>query len=125
GSVRVADDRAGESIFSSFRRLGHSRPGLTKTFSMIPLVGWSGKCSVAEEAWAESQKTRKAAPMTLVLAVASLIDGTGVPPRKRAQVVIENDTIDAVGVAGQRRSSTKETVDLTGFTLLPGLIDAH
>lgn len=62
--------------------------------------------------------------MDLILRGAQVFDGTGVDPR-RATVVVEAGRIVAVedGDASSRKGST--VVDVTGLTLLPGLIDAH
>jgi imidazolonepropionase-like amidohydrolase len=51
-----------------------------------------------------------------------LFDGTGSDPAP-ADVVIEDDTIVAVGAPGTGDADT--TVDLAGRTLLPGLFDCH
>ena len=61
--------------------------------------------------------------MTLVLHGGTILDGTGADPRP-GDVIIEGDTIAGVG---KTRASTKDAqvVDVTGMTLLPGLIDAH
>lgn len=53
---------------------------------------------------------------------ATLIDGTGAEPLRRAAVEIDGETIELVG--GQARDDPT-VVDLEGLTLLPGLIDAH
>lgn len=58
---------------------------------------------------------------------ARVIDGTGAAP-VAAAVLIEADTIVAVGaqaVERARHASGLQRLDLTGMTLMPGLIDAH
>ena len=57
---------------------------------------------------------------------ANLIDGTGGPVLHDATVLIDNDRITAVGprAAVQLPSGTEE-IDVSGLTLLPGLIDCH
>src|SRR5262249_20828034 len=62
----------------------------------------------------------------LALVCATVIDGTGAPPLRDAVVLIENGRITAVGP----RSRTKipdgfKRRDLSGLTVLPGLIDSH
>lgn len=65
---------------------------------------------------------------TRVIAItgATLIDGNGGPPVPDAVVLVSGERIIT---AGPRASTTippqAETVDARGFTLLPGLIDAH
>lgn len=63
--------------------------------------------------------------MGLILAGATLIDGTGSGPRRNATVVIEGSTIVSVSSGSPARRSDAVVIDVTGLTLLPGLIDAH
>jgi imidazolonepropionase-like amidohydrolase len=61
-----------------------------------------------------------------VLIGATLIDGTGAPPMPDAAVLINDGRIVAVGA--QHATSwppDTEVIDVSGMTLLPGLIDAH
>ena len=65
----------------------------------------------------------------LLLAGGTVIDGTGAPPR-RADVRLSDDRIVAVGpdlVAAAEGQTDGEpiTVDVSGLTVMPGLIDAH
>jgi imidazolonepropionase-like amidohydrolase len=61
-----------------------------------------------------------------VLVGADLIDGTGGPVLRDAVVLLDGDRIESVGVRGSVAVPPgSEEVDLTGLTLLPGLIDAH
>ena len=62
--------------------------------------------------------------MTLVLAGARLIDGTGRDPLPRAVVRLDGDRIASVD-QGTPTGSAPGGLDLTGLTVLPGLIDAH
>ena len=65
----------------------------------------------------------------LLVSNATVLDGTGSPPVAGQSVLIEGDTITAVGVdvsADQvPRGDTVERLDAAGKTLMPGLIDAH
>jgi imidazolonepropionase-like amidohydrolase len=58
----------------------------------------------------------------------TIIDGTGAPPRPGA-VLVENDTIAAIGDDAARRATQAPQgvtrVDARGMTVMPGLIDAH
>ena len=62
----------------------------------------------------------------LVLDNVRVIDGTGAAPIENGRVVIQGDRLAAVGpreaVAGPANA---ETIDLSGRTILPGLIDLH
>jgi imidazolonepropionase-like amidohydrolase len=65
---------------------------------------------------------------TTVLAGARLIDGTGRDPIDDAVVVIEGDRITRVGASAGRAGALPRgarRIDLSGLTLLPGLIDCH
>src|SRR5215510_14507372 len=61
-----------------------------------------------------------------VLTGATLIDGTGAAPVPDAAVIIDGERIVAAGPrAGMSWPRQAELVDLSGLTLLPGLIDTH
>jgi len=56
----------------------------------------------------------------------TLIDGTGRPPFRDSVVVIEEERIVAVGERGLVEvPEGTEIIDVTGKTVIPGLIDAH
>jgi Amidohydrolase family len=62
----------------------------------------------------------------LVLDHVLLVDGTGGAPVSDARIVITGDRITAVGPAATVSApDDAEHVDLTGRTVLPGLVDAH
>jgi imidazolonepropionase-like amidohydrolase len=55
-----------------------------------------------------------------------LIDGTGAAPREDAVVVLDGERIKAVGLVGATAIPAEAAViDVTGKTIMPGLIDAH
>jgi imidazolonepropionase-like amidohydrolase len=57
---------------------------------------------------------------------ATLVDGTGAQPREHATVVVQGDRIAEVTSGDQPyRGQAADSVDCTGRTLVPGLIDAH
>ena len=57
---------------------------------------------------------------------ARVIDGTGGAPLEQATVIISNGTIEAVGVASAVTIPEGATVvDMTGKTIMPGMINAH
>jgi len=56
----------------------------------------------------------------------ALIDGNGTAPRPGTDVMIEGDTIIAVGPSGTIPIPDQAiAIDATGRTIMPGLIDAH
>ncbi|HEU0157354.1 MAG TPA: amidohydrolase family protein, partial [Stellaceae bacterium] len=58
-----------------------------------------------------------------VLKGGRLIDGTGAGPVGDAAVVIGGERIEAVGAGGWPQDA--EIIDVSGMTVLPGLIDTH
>ena len=57
---------------------------------------------------------------------ADLIDGTGAPVLKDSAILIDGERITEVGpMAAVTLPPKTEEIDLTGLTLLPGLIDTH
>jgi imidazolonepropionase-like amidohydrolase len=66
---------------------------------------------------------------TLVLRGATLVDGTGAPPRQNALLVIRGGRIVSVGIATPEAVAAlpkdSQVVDVAGKWVLPGLIDAH
>ena len=61
-----------------------------------------------------------------VLKGATLIDGTGASALSDAAVVVDGDRIVDVGPSDAvRYGPGVEVIDLSGMTLLPGLIDCH
>src|SRR5579863_705935 len=62
--------------------------------------------------------------MALHLHGATLVDGTGAEPRANATLLIEGERISAV-TAQSPAPRNATAIDLSGCTLLPGLIDAH
>jgi imidazolonepropionase-like amidohydrolase len=63
--------------------------------------------------------------MTLILRDASLIDGRAAEPHPKTSIVVEGETIAEISARGPFRREDAEVIDLSGLTLLPGLMDAH
>ena len=72
--------------------------------------------------------------MSIVIKCGTLINGTGATPVKNAVVLIKEGKVEYAGPAcgctqccgaGQGAAQADEVYDLSGFTVLPGLIDAH
>ncbi len=65
-------------------------------------------------------------PRSLVLENVRVIDGTGSPPIERTRIVIEGGRITRIGPPATVTAPPQaETVDLSGQTIVPGLIDLH
>jgi imidazolonepropionase-like amidohydrolase len=62
---------------------------------------------------------------TLTLAGATLIDGTGADPVEKTAVVIDGERIVSCGTSRPTGTRDTTTIDCSGLTVLPGLIDAH
>ena len=72
------------------------------------------------------QKEPKEKPKSLVITNARLIDGTGAPPVSNAVIVISGGEFTTVGEAGKVPvPEDAEVIDVSGKTVIPGLIDAH
>jgi len=65
-----------------------------------------------------------AAARDVVVHAGHLIDGTGAAPRSQVSILITDDRITAIE-PGYVSPADAEIVDLTGATVLPGLIDCH
>lgn len=73
-----------------------------------------------------SAAARSGQTAAVVLDNVRVIDGTGAPPIERGRVVIEGDKIVRIGPADAVAiPAGSDRVDLSGGTLLPGLIDLH
>jgi imidazolonepropionase-like amidohydrolase len=63
-------------------------------------------------------------PHPIAIRAGRLIDGTGAPPTANAVILIEGERITAVG-PNVAIPTGAEVIDLSGATVLPGLIDCH
>lgn len=67
-----------------------------------------------------------AAEQPKALLDATVIDGTGAPPRHGMVILVRDGKIESVGPAASVAiPSDAEIIDLNGATILPGLIDGH
>lgn len=65
---------------------------------------------------------------TVLIAGGNVIDGTGSAPQAKTDVLLKGDRIVAVGknlVLDSADRTNAETIDASGLTVMPGLIDAH
>ncbi len=69
-----------------------------------------------------AQQTPAAA---VVLRDVRVIDGTGAPPREHVSLLLRDGRIAAIGGAELDAPAGAEVSDLTGKTVMPGLISAH
>jgi imidazolonepropionase-like amidohydrolase len=90
-----------------------------------PVIGVLALLLLAAGA-ASERSAAQAPPPGAVIAMtgARVIDGTGRAPIERATVVIRDGRIDAVG-ANVAVPAGATRVDMTGKTIMPGLISAH
>lgn len=101
---------------------------MQRFFSWINLCGLRGLVSLFLIATVIpsvfAQDTDETTP--LVLANATLIDGTGTEPRPNVTVVIQDSLIsEIINGTGYKPPLNAEVIDLSSRFLLPGLIDAH
>jgi len=61
---------------------------------------------------------------TLIVKAGTLVDGTGAPPRRGAQITIRDGRIVEVGPIGDAPSDA-QVIDASSQTVVPGLIDCH
>ena len=74
----------------------------------------------------ETSRAQAPAAATVALTGARVIDGTGRAPLEQATLVITNGRIAAVGASATVKiPADAARVDLSGKTILPGLINAH
>lgn len=65
---------------------------------------------------------------TVLIAGGNVIDGTGSAPQAKTDVLLKGDRIVAVGknlVIDAADRANAETIDASGLSVMPGLIDAH
>lgn len=96
--------------------------GALAAAAALAMAAWS-----AAPAAVRSQPTPPASPAaTLAIVGGYLIDGFGGPPLADSVVLINGDRIVAVGEEGRLAAPPGARVlDANGYTVMPGLIDAH
>ncbi len=67
-----------------------------------------------------------ASAQTIALSHATVIDGTGAAPLRDATIIMSGGRIAAVGPAAKVKTPPDaQVIDLTGKTIIPGIINAH
>ena len=85
------------------------------------IFGWAFFIALGLPTVGHTQK-----PVPLVIQGGTLIDATGRPPLENAVIVVEGERIKAVGKRGEVAvPRNARVIDVTGKTILPGLIDGH
>jgi imidazolonepropionase-like amidohydrolase len=79
---------------------------------------------LALPAAAQQQPARPAAERVVAIRAGRLIDGTGAAPRENVTILVRGNRIAEVGPAVGVPAGA-ETVDLSGWTVMPGFIDMH
>ena len=62
---------------------------------------------------------------SLLLAGGTVVDGTGAPPIPNSSVLMKDGLIVAVGPDADIQAADAVRIDVSGMTVMPGLIDAH
>src|SRR4051812_10487169 len=67
-----------------------------------------------------------ASAQTIALSHATVIDGTGAAPLRDATIIVSSGRIAALGSAAKVKTPAEaQTINLTGKTIIPGIINAH
>ncbi len=70
--------------------------------------------------------TPRLAPERVALVGATVIDGTGAPPMPNATILVEGDSIVAIGPRARVQvPADAKVIDLAGRWILPGFVDLH
>jgi len=77
----------------------------------------------SRESQAQAQKT-EASPLTVIRA-GTLIDGQSETPRKNQLIFVRGQRIEKVADGSSAIPAGAKTIDLSGATVLPGMIDSH
>jgi imidazolonepropionase-like amidohydrolase len=93
---------------------------------LVPLLLLLLCVSVSVAQQPERQQFIRVEAPLIALTNVRVIDGTGAPPRDNQTILISNGKIDLVGpTASTTYPSDARTIDLSGYTVMPGLVGMH
>jgi imidazolonepropionase-like amidohydrolase len=96
-----------------------------KITRIVVVILMLGSIAFAQSGGAFQQFIRVSGPL-IALTNVRVIDGTGAAPLENQTVVIADGKISMIGpTAATTYPSTAKTIDLTGYTVLPGLVGMH
>lgn len=103
-----------------------SRAGLVAVAALVVsayvVSGFSGTVSYVASGFSRTARGQQID--RLVLRGATVIDGTGAAPIRNASIVIEGETIQAVG-ANVTVPAGATVIDVAGKFIIPGLVESH
>ncbi|HET6360637.1 MAG TPA: amidohydrolase family protein [Gemmatimonadota bacterium] len=97
--------------------------GLTLAAVLIAAVSGAARGQAGDLEEAVAQYVTVDAPVVALTGV-QVVDGTGAPPLADATIVIRDGVIEAVG-EGVEVPEGAEVLDLTGHTVIPGIVGLH
>ena len=93
---------------------------------LVPLLLLLFSVSVSFAQQSERQQFIRVEAPLIALTNVRVIDGTGAAPRDNQTILIANGKIDMIGpTASTTYPSDARTIDLSGYTVLPGLVGMH
>ena len=75
--------------------------------------------------WAQSQSNSPSAPTVTVIRAGTLIDPASGETKHNQMIVIRGNRVERVGDAGSAIPAGAKVIDLSNFTVLPGMIESH
>ena len=97
-----------------------------KIYCLCLLLLLTVKQSIAQEFSSLTQRFISVKADTLALTHATIVDGTGQPPKTDQTLVIIKGRIASISRSGNSNiSPTTKIIDCTGKTIIPGMIMMH
>lgn len=99
---------------------------IVTVFFLSVVIAIAAPGRVAQGPAAERQQFIRVEAPVVVLTHVRIIDGTGAPARDDQTIVIADGKIQSVGVSAPANlPASAQTLDLRGYTALPGLVGMH